>query len=143
MNRIVKNVLQQSAGVAVGVVINKAIDKQLAKSKNPGWCNRNYRKLLAFSRKPSVVAFNLIASVIAQEVIAQQIDKLMLPESTPDKSPEETIHGVCGVCSICQKQDLGLLYKDGNLVLQQHVNHDGQHCSGSYDYSVAIYAAGE
>jgi hypothetical protein len=49
---IVKRSVGFVAGTVVGSIINQAIDNKLAKSKNPGFINRSYRKMLKVSRSP-------------------------------------------------------------------------------------------
>jgi hypothetical protein len=44
-----------------------------------------------------------------------------------------------GVCPDCQQQGIETIYKDGELVLQEHANQAGKHCVGSYGFPQATY----
>jgi hypothetical protein len=49
----------------LGYKANVAIDKRLAKSANPGWMNKRYRKALAVARSPKSIITKVIGSVIS------------------------------------------------------------------------------
>ena len=45
-----------------------------------------------------------------------------------------------GVCSICQKSGIELIYEDTDTVLQYHDNWNGERCTGSYNAPETVYS---
>jgi hypothetical protein len=63
MNSVAKAITKSLVMSAIGVTLNVLLDKKLAKSKNPGFINRSYRKMLRVTRNPYYVAAVVVGGV--------------------------------------------------------------------------------